>query len=112
MPTRIKGTDLTIHPRKYSIATEETKYLGYVLEHGVIQPQVGKVEAIRTSAGSTTKKQLRLFLGLVGWYSCFIPNFSARSSVLTELTRKAGPNKVRWTTECETAFQDLKESLY
>lgn len=31
--------------------------------------------------------------------------------MLTELTRKNQPNKVEWTEECKSAFQDLKDSL-
>lgn len=60
---------------------------------------------------STTKKQVGSFLGLLGWYRKFIPNFSARASVLTDLTRATVPNKVVWTEQCEQAFQDLREAV-
>lgn len=59
----------------------------------------------------TTKKQARSFLGLVGWYRRFIPNFSEKAAPLTELTRKNQPHKVEWTNGCETAFKTLKDSL-
>ena len=59
----------------------------------------------------TTKKGVRSFLGLVGWYRWFIPNFSTRAAVLTNLTRKSSANKVAWKEECEHDFQDLKGSL-
>ena len=107
----VKEAGLTIHPQKCTLAREETAYLGYVLGRGVIRPQVGKVEAIKTAERPTTKKQVRSFLGLVGWYRRFIPNFSQRAVPLTELTRKSQPNKVVWTEECEEAFQGLKDSL-
>ncbi|KAL2102391.1 hypothetical protein ACEWY4_001559 [Coilia grayii] len=82
-----------------------------MLGRGVIRPQVGKVEAIKACERPTTKKQVRSFLGLVGWYRRFISNFSERAVPLTELTRKSQPNKVAWTEECEAAFQGLKDSL-
>lgn len=54
---------------------------------------------------------MRAFVGLVGWYRCFIPHFSERSSSLSELTRTAAPNRVVWTEQCEAAFQDLKGAI-
>ena len=69
------------------------------------------MEAVQSSPPPTTKKGVRSFLGLVGWYRRFIPSFSSRAAVLTDLTRKSSPNKVVWTEECDRAFQDLKDSL-
>ena len=55
-----------------------------------------------------TKKQVRSFLGLVEYYRKFIPNFSDRAAVLTDLTKKRSPSNVQWSTNHELAFQDLK----
>lgn len=109
--TRIKAAGLTIRPDKCTLAKPETQYLGFVLGHGVIRPQVGKVEAIKGAERPVTKKQVRAFLGLVGWYRKFIPNFSARAITLTNLTKKNQPNNVVWTEDCEKAFKDLKDAL-
>lgn len=78
---------------------------------GSIRPQVGKVEAIAAAPLPNTKRRLRSFLGLVGWYRRLIPNFSSRSAVLTDMTRKASPVKVKWTQESENAFNELKNCL-
>lgn len=67
--------------------------------------------AIKNAERPVTKKQVRSFLGLVGWYRRFIPNFSERAFTITDLTKKDKPNKVNWTQDCERAFQDLKNSL-
>ncbi len=109
--TRIKAAGLTIRPDKCALAKPETQYLGFVLGHGVIRPQVGKLEAIKAAGRPETKKQVRAFLGLVGWYRKFIPNFSARAITLTNLTKKTQPNKLVWTEDCEKAFNDLKGAL-
>ncbi len=69
------------------------------------------MEAIKQAGRPTTKKQVRAFLGLVGWYRRFIPNFSKRALALTELTKKDKANTVKWTTDCESAFMDLKDAL-
>lgn len=78
--------------------------MGFKLGHGVIRPQLEKIEAIKHAELPTSKKQVRSFLGLAGWYRRFIPHFSARAVALTNL------DKVRFT-ECKSAFKDLKDAL-
>lgn len=92
---------LTVNSKKCTLAQVETKYLGYVLGNRVIRPQVEKLEAIKSCSPTTTKKMVRSFLGLVGWYRRFIPNFSSKAAVLTDLTKKSRPNKIIWTEPCD-----------
>jgi hypothetical protein len=108
---RIRGAGLTINPKKCALGQKEVSYLGYVIGEGVIRPQVEKVDAMRNCTPPTTKKKVRSFLGLAGWYRRFIPNFSERASPLSDLTRAAAPNRVVWTEQCESAFQDLKGAV-
>jgi len=75
---RIRQAGLVVNASKCQLARSEVCYLGYVLGCGTIRPQVSKVEAIRNSQPPTTKKGVRSFLGLVGWYRHFISNFSSR----------------------------------
>lgn len=82
-----------------------------VLGRGIIRPQQGKLEAIQHAKQPTTKKQVRSFLGLVGCYRRFIPQFSDKALALMDLTKKDKPNKVIWTADCENAFVVLKEAL-
>lgn len=42
-----------------------------------------KVEVTLQAAWPHTKKQLRQFLGLVGYYSCFTPDFATQTAPLT-----------------------------
>jgi hypothetical protein len=53
--------------------------------------------------------QVRSFLGLVGYYRRFIPNFSKISKPITELLKK--DTKYVWSKECDEAFQTLKKLL-
>ncbi|XP_042611929.1 uncharacterized protein LOC122144820 [Cyprinus carpio] len=108
---RVKRAGLVVNAKKCQIAKPEVTYLGYVLGGGSIRPQVDKVQAILSCVPPTTKKSVRSFLGLSGWYRRFVPNFASRAAVLTDLTRKSSPIRVKWTPECEQAFQDLKFCL-
>ena len=76
-----------------------------------MRPASGKISKILAVAEPCTKKQVRAFLGLVGFYRRYIPNFAKLVAPLTELTRKKHPNKIQWTTDCQTAFDVLKQML-
>ncbi|KAG5852333.1 hypothetical protein ANANG_G00061280 [Anguilla anguilla] len=108
---RIQSAGLTINPSKCAIAKTETEYLGYVIGNGVIKPQVQKIQAIQGCPLPQTKTLVRSFLGMAGWYRRFVPDFSMRVAVLTDLTRKNCPTQIRWTEEAEGAFQDIKDAL-
>lgn len=107
----ISAAGLTLNVQKCEWAKQETRYLGYQLGRGEVQPQVDKVEAILNSPRPRPKKQVRSFLGLVGWYRRFIPQFSTLAVPLTNLTCKVASNPVEWSEECECAFQGLKDRL-
>jgi hypothetical protein len=53
--------------------------------------------------------QVRSFLGLVGYYQRFIPNFSKITKPITELLKKE--TKYVWSEDCDDAIQTLKELL-
>ncbi len=107
----LRRAGLTANPRKCHLALFEARYLGFQVGRGLIRPQEKKVTAILSAPQPTTKTQVRAFLGLAGYYRCFIPNFSSLASPLTDLTRKGQPEKVPWGPEEEEAFQRVKTAL-
>ncbi|KAG6935726.1 gag-pol fusion protein, partial [Chelydra serpentina] len=102
---------LTAHPKKCRIGWQETTYLGYTIGNGRVKPLVGKVQALTTCPPPATKRQVRQFLGLAGYYRWFIPHFASVAAPLTGLLTKDSPRRVVWTQNCEDAFQELKASL-
>ena len=52
---------------------------------------------------------MKSFLGLGSYYRRFVKNFADIARPLHRLTDKGA--KFEWTTECEEAFQNLKEAL-
>lgn len=65
----------------------------------------------RLSAPPTNKKQLRSFLGLVGWYQKFIPNYAEVTVPLTNALREGTPHNVNWENEHLESFSKLKECI-
>lgn len=69
------------------------------------------VEAIQNFPIPTTKKKVKSFLGMIGFYRKFIPNFATVALPLTDLTKKRTPNKIKWTDDLDHSFKELKGKL-
>uniref|UniRef100_A0A8C5PW96 Gypsy retrotransposon integrase-like protein 1 n=1 Tax=Leptobrachium leishanense TaxID=445787 RepID=A0A8C5PW96_9ANUR len=68
----LRKAGFTVNPEKSAVGMEEAKYLGYVVGRGLVKPQFNKVEAIQNWPRPLTKKQVRAFLGIVGYYRRFV----------------------------------------
>jgi hypothetical protein len=69
----------------------------------------GKVRDILDWKLPTSITQVRIFLGLAGYYRRFILNFLKSLKPITELLKKG--NKYVWSKDCEEAFKTLKKLL-
>ena len=109
--TRLENANLTARPTKCFIGYDEVEFLGHIVGNGIVKPKPDKVNAIQQAQRPTTKTQVRSFLGLVGYYRKFIPNFAAVAVPLTDCTKKGEPKVIRWGDSQEQAFQALKGKL-
>ena len=100
---RFRAANLKLKPKKCVLFQSEVLFLGHRVTVDGITTDPSKVEAVQSWPQPTSLSELRSFLGLVGYYRRFIPNFSDIASPLTKLTRKY--------TKCEESFQKLKELL-
>lgn len=108
---RIEAAGLTVRPSKCEFGMEEIDFLGHRVGRGILQPLGKTLDKIEAAPRPSTKRQVRSFLGLTGYYREFIPNYAKISAPLTELTRKGKSNSVKWTPACEEAFQELKHQV-
>ena len=94
------------------IPTNECEYLGHTVGNRKVHPLQAKVQAVQDFTQPITKKDVRAFLGLCGYYRSFIPDFSTIATPLTELTRKDKPNTIVWDKEPQQSFQLLERLSY
>ena len=93
---RVRSAGLTMKPSKCKLGFTSVDYLGHIVGEGEISPNPEKLFNIQQAPIPQTKKQVRSFLGLVGFYSKFIPNYSMVAAPLTDLTKRGCPNKIVW----------------
>ena len=93
---------------KCSFFSKEIQYFGHILSATGIRPLPSKTHAIQHMNLPTTPKQVRAFLGLVGYYRKFIKGFAKIAKPLTLLTTQV---KFDWTLEHQEAFIHLKEAI-
>ena len=106
---RLESAGITLRPEKCLFGSNQVDYLGYHMDESGIQPQKQLVEAIRDFEVPKTKKEVRRFLGMAGFYRDFIRNFADIAEPLRHLTKN--DTKFQWTANCEEAFEKLKELL-
>lgn len=106
---RLSLAGLTVNLAKCEFARATVTYLGHIVGQGQVRPVDIKVQAILYYPPPTTKKELMRFLGLVGYYRSFCPNFS---TVVVPLTNLLKSNvRFEWSTACQSAFNNVKALL-
>ena len=90
--SRLREANLTVKIGKCFIGFSSIKCLGHMVSENILQPCPDKIIAIRNSERPRTKKQVRSFLGLVGFYWAFIQNFAEIAAPLTEIVKKGQRN--------------------
>jgi len=85
------------------------QFFGYVISAQGIAVDPEKIETVVKWEGPQTVTEVRIFLGLTGYYKQFVEGFSKMVSPLTQLNRKYQP--FSWTDECEIFFEDMKKRL-
>ena len=108
---RVRGYGLTVKPSKCCMAFESLDFVGHKIGQGEVKTQDDKVERIRNAPIPITKKQVRSFLGLTGYYRKFVDKYSKIAVPLSDITKAKRPNKVSWTEETNESLKQLKQAL-
>jgi hypothetical protein len=107
--TRLREHQLYAKFSKCAFWLEEIQFLGHVLSAKGIVVDPIKVKDILEWKPPTTVHQVRSFLGLVGYYRRFIPDFSKLVKPITSLLKN--DTKFNWSSRCNEAFEQLKVLL-
>lgn len=102
---------LTANPSKCVWGARSLSYLGHMVGVGFISVPEARVKAIKEYQRPVTKRDLRAFLGTVGYYRRFIPGFAGRAGPLFAALKKGLPDTLCWSDDMSNAYQYLSNSL-
>ncbi len=77
-------------------------------EHG-IHTLGDEIMAVKNSPEPQDVEKVRSFVGLCGYYYCFVKNFAALASPLTQLMKK--DIRFQWNAAQAKSFEALKQTL-
>lgn len=102
----LSANKFLIKRSKCFFAQLQVEYLGHIVSAKGVAIEPSKIEAVAKWPVPTNLKQLRGFLGLIGYYRKFIAHYGMISKPLIDLLKKNTP--FLWTSTVDKAFQLLK----
>lgn len=85
---RPREFNLKIQLDKSEFLKKEVAYLGHVVTQDGVKPNPDKIKAIKSYPIPRTTKQLKGFLGLLGYYRKFVRDFAKLTKPLTKCLKK------------------------
>ena len=103
---RLRHAKLKLGADKCTFAAKEVIYLGHRVTEEDFLPDPSLLTAIREISPPKNATEVRSFLGLAGYYCCYMNNPAAIAGPLHALTRKDAV--FHWSADCQDAFDHLK----
>lgn len=106
---RLEKYNIKVNESKCRFFEQSVEYLGHRIDEEGIYPTKEKIRAITEAPEPENVSQLRSFLGLLNYYSKFVPMISAKLQPLYRLLEKGVA--FNWNEECRKTFQLSKDLL-
>lgn len=85
---RLRESNFKIQMDKSEFLKLETAYLGHIISKDGIKPNPDKITAIQKFPLPKTATEIKRFLGLLGYYRKFIPDFARITKPMTQCLKK------------------------
>jgi predicted aspartyl protease len=111
--TILSDHQFTLNPNKCSLAKQSIEFLSHTITKDCIVPCQERIQAILDIPQPTTLAQANKFIGKIGWYRKFIPNFAKIAAPIHKVTNKTKTTKKEfyWHIEQIEAADKLKKIL-
>ncbi len=98
-----------VNKAKCAFSQTRIKFLGHVIENGKILPDPDKIEAIRNFPVPKNQKELRAYIGLIGWIRKFRSDLMICTSIFRPLLRDTEP--FLWTEDHSKAMAEINRKV-
>ena len=82
----IRDAGITLNLEKCDFGKPEVKLVGHIVVSGCRKADPERTQAMNEMTRPSTKRELRIFLGAMGYYSDCIQQFAQLANPLTDLT--------------------------
>lgn len=106
---KLQEHNLKVQLDKCEFLKKETEFLGHVITPESIRPNPKKIDAILKIPLPKTHKEVKSFLGMIGFYRKFINNLAKLTKPLTACLRKG--KRIEHSQEFVQAFETCKTIL-
>lgn len=106
---RLRKANFKIQLDKSNFLQKEVAYLGHVITPQGVRPNPDKISAIQKFPIPTTQKEIKSFLGLLGYYRRFIKDFAKITKPLTACLKKNA--KIIHNQNFVESFNNCKQIL-
>lgn len=106
---RLREANLKVQMDKSEFLHKEIAFLGHIVTREGIKPNPDKIDAIKHYPIPKTQKEIKAFLGLLGYYRKFIKDFAKLTKPFTECLKKG--KSVALTDNYVKTFQICKDLL-
>jgi len=100
---------LVFNSSKCEIKKDQITFFGNTYSREGIRPDPKKIADLQNMPAPKNEKELQEFLGLMNFFSPFIPNLAERSYLLRDLLKKE--NVFMWEPHHQVAFETLKSMV-
>ena len=107
--TRLHEAGLRLRKDKCEFMLPAVKYLGHIIDAQGLHPAPDKLEAVSKAPTPRNVTELKAYLGLLSYYSKFLPNMATTLAPLYQLLHNNV--KRQWTSLEAKAFQASKDLL-
>ncbi|CAM2716471.1 unnamed protein product [Rotaria socialis] len=111
--TVLNTHQFTLNLAKCSTAQQSIEFLSHTITKDSIVPSKQRIQAILDMPQPTSLSQANKFIGKIGWYRRFIPNFAQIAAPIHKVTNKIKQKKKEfyWSEEQIQAANKLKRVL-
>ena len=109
MVNRCINTGLKLNPDKCFVKQQKIKFYGVICGQGGVQPDPGKVSALKQLSSPSNCQELQTFLKLANYMGPFMPNLSTLTTPLRTLLKK--DNCFKWYAAHQESFNKIQDSI-